>query len=171
MAFFIRTQQIRHVFGFEIINLYGNVQLTSDGSKISSIGGAVHSDAAARSADTGRPVIAVKEGSPPVRPSYYSEAYLPVIVDGHPRAIVAAYVDLTEQRPFPPGLPAGHAGLGAAHQRRGRRSHDRLVSRTKEKQQADRRIRFLAHHDALTSLANRAQLIEKQSAARCSAAA
>ena len=48
MAFLIRTQQIRHVFGFEIINLHGNVQLTSDGSKISSIRGAVHSDTAAR---------------------------------------------------------------------------------------------------------------------------
>jgi predicted signal transduction protein with EAL and GGDEF domain len=33
--------------------------------------------------------------------------------------------------------------------------------RTKEKQQADRRIRFLAHHDALTSLVNRTRLIEK----------
>ena len=50
MAFLIRTQQIRHVFGFDIIDLYGNVQLTSDGSKISSIGGAEHSDGAARSA-------------------------------------------------------------------------------------------------------------------------
>src|SRR5579872_3485145 len=48
MAFFIRTQQIRYVFGFEIINLRGDVQLTSDGSKISNIGGAVHSDAAAQ---------------------------------------------------------------------------------------------------------------------------
>ena len=27
--------------------------------------------------------------------------------------------------------------------------------RTREKQQADRRIRFLAHHDPLTELANR----------------
>jgi len=36
MNFFIRTQQIRNVFGFEIINLYGNVQLVSDGLKITS---------------------------------------------------------------------------------------------------------------------------------------
>ena len=33
--------------------------------------------------------------------------------------------------------------------------------RTREKQQADRRITFLAHHDTLTGLANRARLIER----------
>jgi hypothetical protein len=33
--------------------------------------------------------------------------------------------------------------------------------RTKEKQQSDRRVRFLAHHDALTGLANRPNLIER----------
>src|ERR1700733_5488420 len=98
MAFFIRTQQIRHVFGFEILNLYGNVQLTSDGSKISTVRGAVHSDTARRAAELGQPVISVKEGTPPVRPKIYSEAYLPVIINGRPRAVVAAYVDLTEQR-------------------------------------------------------------------------
>ena len=42
--------------------------------------------------------------------------------------------------------------------------------RTEEKQQADRRIRFLAHHDALTGLANRARLIERLEARWRSAA-
>jgi diguanylate cyclase (GGDEF)-like protein len=162
MAFLIRTQQIRHVFGFEIINLHGNVQLTSDGSKISGVRGAVHSDTAARAAELGQPIISVKEGTPPLRPKYYSEAYLPVIIDGRPQAIVAAYVDLSEQhdhfrKAFLLAALALCLLIGAAVGI----PTIAWYRRTKEKQQADRRIRFLAHHDALTGLANRAQLIER----------
>jgi diguanylate cyclase (GGDEF)-like protein len=162
MAFFIRTQQIRYVFGFEIINLHGYVQLTSDGSKISIVHGVAHSDTAARAAELGRPIIAVKEGVPPVRPKNYSEAFLPVMVDGRPQAIVAAYVDLSEQNDhFRKAfllatlalclLIGGAVGVPTIAWRR----------RTKEKQEADRRVRFLAHHDMLTGVANRARLVEK----------
>jgi signal transduction histidine kinase len=146
MAFLIRTQQIRHVFGFEILDLRGYVQLTSDGSKISSIRGAVHSDTGARAAVLGHSIVSVKEGVPPVRPKIYAEAYLPVIVDQRPRAIVAAYVDLSEQRDqfrnhFLFAALAlfllGGMGIGVptlAWQRM-----------SKEKQRADQRMRQYAH--------------------------
>jgi signal transduction histidine kinase/CheY-like chemotaxis protein len=97
MTFLIRTQQIRHVFGFEIVDLHGNSQLRSDGAKISRIKGKVHSDTADRAAASGRTIVSVKEGVPPIRPKIYAEAYLPVMEDQRLRAVVVAYVDLSEQ--------------------------------------------------------------------------
>jgi diguanylate cyclase (GGDEF)-like protein len=77
-------------------------------------------------------------------------------------AVVAAYVDETQQRAdfFSAFLIASAAlcsltGLAFAI------PAIAWYRRTKEKQQADRRIRFLAHHDALTGLTNRPFLIEQ----------
>jgi diguanylate cyclase (GGDEF)-like protein len=166
MKFFIRTQQIRNVFGFAITNLYGNVQLVSDGSKITSVGGTIHDEAAWRAARSDQPIIAVKEGHPPLRPPIYSEAYLPVVIDGKPRAVVAAYVDLTEQsRHFRNAfLIAAFAlcllsGVGVGIPTLA--WHRQFM----ERRRADQRVHYLARHDGLTGLSNRTQFIEHVDAA------
>jgi diguanylate cyclase (GGDEF)-like protein len=162
MTFFKGARRGGQVFRYEIFNRQGYSQLASDQDKIAPVEISEFSIDAAHSIAGAQPVVAVKEGNSPNLPSFYAQAYVPIFVDRRPIAIVAAYVDQTDQRDnfyrtflIEAVLLCLMTGLSFLI------PMIAWLRRTKEKQQADRHIRFLAYHDALTGLANRTQLIEK----------
>ncbi len=162
MAFLQATRRYGQVFQFVIFNRHGYSQLLGDREKIGLVGMSEFSAEAARAIATGQTIIDVSNGKTAGLPKYFARAYVPIITNGDPIAVVAAYVDETKARSqhyldimvaavvlcLITALAFGVPAIG-------------WYLRTKEKQQADRRIQFLAHHDALTGLANRTRLIER----------
>ena len=59
--------------------------------------GALNADAV-RALVTNAPVVDVRQDGSPGEPAFFSQAYVPVRVDGHPIAVVGAYVDHTALR-------------------------------------------------------------------------
>jgi diguanylate cyclase (GGDEF)-like protein len=162
MAFFEGAQRVGLVFRYEIFNREGYSQLVSDRQGTALVDLSEFNPAAAVAVKTDRPIVAVKESAQPDRPSFFAEAYVPVLNDGRPIAVVAAYVDQTAERDrfFKSFLLAAVALCSltalafvipaAAWYRR-----------TKEKQRADAEIHFLAKHDGMTRLCNRGYLNER----------
>jgi diguanylate cyclase (GGDEF)-like protein len=165
MTLFEWAQKAGQVFRYEIYNREGYSQLVSDHG-VTQVNLSTFSPEAVRALTTNGPIVDVRAGTLAGKPKFYGLAYVPVIVDNRAVAIVAAYVDETEKHDlfYRTSLIAASSLCALAALSFGLPALA-WYRRTKEKQQADRRIRFLAHHDALTGLANRAQLIESLEAA------
>ena len=162
LAFFEATRKAGQVYRYLIFNREGYSQLVADHDRIALVDLSEFNTDAARAVERGQPQVNIKTGAADDQPAHFAEAYVPVMVNGRPVAIVAAFVNETEQRSnffydfmvaaISLCLLTGAAfGIPAVA----------WYFRTLEKQQADRRIRFLAHHDPLTGLANRGRLIER----------
>ncbi|RTE94309.1 EAL domain-containing protein [Bradyrhizobium sp. LVM 105] len=161
IAFFLSARNAGEVFHYEIFNRNGYSQLVSTREKIALVDLSEYSPDAARSVANGQPIVDVTEGNSVDRPAFFARAYVPVQADGRHIAVVAAYVDETEQRrSFHNTFLTAAAFLCLLSGLAFSIPAVAWYRETKVKQ-ADRRIRFLAHHDALTGLANRLHLIEQ----------
>ena len=166
LAFFQTAHTIGHVFRYVIYNREGYSQLISDAHGVSFVDVSTLSAEAVRAIKTGVPVVDAKSGASGDVPPYFAVAFVPVHVGESPIGIVAAYVDQSAQIAgfyrdifWTSALLCGLTGLAFVV------PAIAWYRRTKEKQRADRRIHFLAHHDVLTGLANRARLTERLDAA------
>ena len=161
-AFFSAARSVGHVFRYVIYNRQGYSQLVSDANGVSPVDVSTHSSEASEAIESGSPVVKAQTGTSPDLPAYFAEAFVPVEVGGKIVAIVAASVDETAQRT---SFYTGSLALCSLTALAFAIPAIAWYRRTREKQRADRHIRFLAHHDSLTGLANRARLIEKLDAA------
>src|ERR1700689_5267851 len=98
MAFFRGTGQSGQVFRYEIFNRQGYSQLVSDHGNVALFDLSEFSAEAASSIKARQPVVDAKEGHSADLPSFYAQAFIPVVTDHRPIAIVAAYIDQTGER-------------------------------------------------------------------------
>lgn len=95
------SQRVGDIFRYKIFNAEGQLVLVSDDLNYRFEGAARladHNPAAARVIATGEAYIDVREGDGDTRPYHYSEAYVPLIVDGETMGIIEVYVDQTRLR-------------------------------------------------------------------------
>ena len=156
---FLANKGTGEVFRYTIFNRYGYSMLVADREKATPVDLSEFDASAAESVKRDSPIVDARQGREPGEPAYFAQAYVPVLIQGRPVAVVAAYVDETEAREnhYWAFLNAAMLLFGLTALAFGLPSLA-WYWRTQEKQQAERRIQFLAHHDVLSGLMNRARL-------------
>lgn len=166
LAFFKSAQKSDDVYKFIIFNPYGYSQFRVDRHSVGSLALSTFNANAKAAAATGTTIVETSNRKMAGDPAHFASAYVPVGVAGKPVGVVASFVDESAQiayyrRVFVITVAALCVLIALAFAV----PAIAWYRRTKEKQQADRRIHYLAHHDPLTGLANRRRLVERLDAA------
>jgi diguanylate cyclase (GGDEF)-like protein len=164
MSFFEKAQKVGDVFLYKIFDPEGGLRLASDNlGEVRKAGESipVHNPEASEAVLRGKTEVEVKDGAnKPNRPAFYAEAYVPAVENGTIIGIVEVYVDQSAKREAFQAKIAGVAlslasiiaisfGLPALG----------FYWRTRQKRHAESRVEFLAQHDALTEILNRARFM------------
>lgn len=163
---FIRTvRNIGRVFRFKIFDKNGDLRLVSDALGQINAGGTglnEHNEKAASIVSSAISHTEIKTGTQPQQPDLYVETYLPVVINGHTVAILEVYIDQTQKAAhFRADVTETGVWLTLLASLAFCVPYGAFLFRNRQKRHSDARLQFLAHHDPMTHVLNRAAFVDK----------
>lgn len=153
------SQQVGNIFRYKIFDSHGDLALISDDLDYrldSNANLRDHNPAAVAVLENSDPFIDVMQGDGENRPLHYSEAYVPLVVEGQTLGVIEVYVDQTLFRTHLLTSLRGLSAqlLGAMVLAFGIPAYG-FLRRTHEREETQTKLDHAAHHDELTGTRNR----------------